>query len=54
MENFTAKFEIRERKSLNDLIEFTNQRIASHLDELSISKDLIKATCFIDPSAEKK
>ena len=41
-------------KVLNDLIEFTNQRIASHLDELSISKDLIKATCFIDPSAEKK
>ncbi len=41
-------------KVLNDLIEFTNQRIASHLDELSISKDLIKATFFIDPSAEKK
>ena len=41
-------------KVLNDLIEFTNQRIASHLEELSISKDLIKATCFIDPSAEKK
>ncbi len=41
-------------KVLNDLIEFTNQRIVSHLDELSISKDLIKATCFIDLSAEKK
>ncbi len=41
-------------KVLNDLIEFTNQRIASHLDELSISKDLIKATCFIDSSSEKK
>ncbi len=41
-------------KVLNDLIEFTNQRIESHLDELSISKDLIKATCFIDLSAEKK
>ncbi len=41
-------------KVLNDLIEFTNQRIVSHLDELSISKDLIKATCFIDSSAEKK
>ncbi|MDC3073308.1 glycine--tRNA ligase subunit beta [Prochlorococcus sp. AH-716-O13] len=39
---------------LNDLFEFTNQRIVSHLDELSISKDLIKATCFIDSSAEKK
>ena len=41
-------------KVLNDLIEFTNQRIASHLDELSISKDLIKATCFIDPNIEKR
>ena len=41
-------------KVLNDLIEFTNQRIVSHLDELSISKDLIKATCFIDSSSEKK
>ncbi len=41
-------------KVLNDLIEFTNQRIASHLDELSISKDLIKATCCIDSSAENK
>ena len=39
---------------LNDLIEFSNQRIISHLDELSISKDLIKATCFINSSAEKK
>ena len=41
-------------KVFNDLIEFTNQRIVSHLDELSISKDLIKATCFIDSSSEKK
>jgi len=41
-------------KVLNDLIEFSNQRIISHLDELSISKDLIKATCFISSSAEKK
>ncbi len=40
-------------KVLNDLIEFTNQRIISHLDELSISKNLIKAICFIDPSTEK-
>ena len=46
------KFE--KEKVLNDLIEFTNQRIVSHLDELSISKDLIKATCFIDSSSEKK
>ena len=48
------KLKFEKEKVLNDLIEFTNQRIASHLDELSISKDLIKATCFIDPSAEKK
>ena len=41
-------------KVLNDLIEFSNQRIISHLDELSISKDLIKATSFINSSAEKK
>ena len=41
-------------KVLNDLIEFSNHRIISHLDELSISKDLIKATCFINSSAEKK
>ncbi len=41
-------------KVLNDLIEFSNQRIISHLDELSISKDLIKATCFLNSSAEKR
>ncbi len=40
-------------KVLNDLIEFTNQRIISHLDELSISKDLIKGICFIDTSTKK-
>ena len=39
---------------LNDLIEFTNQRIVSHLDELSIGKDLIKATSFIDSSYGKR
>ena len=37
-------------KVLNDLIEFTNQRTISYLDELSIGKDLIKASCFIDSS----
>ena len=41
-------------KVLNDLIEFTNQRIINHLDELSIGKDLIKATCFIDSYFEKR
>mgnify|MGYP001158132455 FL=1 len=40
-------------KVLNDLIEFTNQRIISYLDELSISKDLIKAICFIETSTKK-
>ncbi len=40
-------------KVLNDLIEFTNQRIISHLEELSISKELIKATCSIDTYKEK-
>ena len=41
-------------KVLIDLIEFTNQRIVSHLDELSVGKDLIKATCIFDYSSEKK
>ena len=41
-------------KVLNDLIEFTNQRIVSHLEELSICKDLIKATCSLDSLNEKK
>ena len=48
------KLKFEKEKVLNDLIEFTNQRIVSHLDEISISKDLIKATCFIDSSSEKK
>ena len=48
------KLKFEKEKVLNDLIEFTNQRIVSHLDELSISKDLIKAICFIDSSSEKK
>ena len=39
---------------LNDLIEFTNQRIVSHLDELSIGKDLIKSICSIDSLNEKR
>ena len=46
------KFEKEE--VINDLIEFTNQRIVSHLEEFSIGKDLIKATCFIDTSSEKR
>ncbi len=41
-------------KVLDDLVEFTNQRIINHLDELSIGKEIIKATCFIDSSYDKK
>ncbi len=42
-------------KVLNDLIEFTNQRIVSHLDEKSTGKDLIKATCcLVNTSNEKR
>ncbi len=41
-------------KVLNDLIEFTNQRVVSHLDELAIGKNLIKATCFIDSPNKNK
>ncbi len=46
------KFE--KEKVLNDLIEFSNQRIVNHLEELSIDKDLIKATCFMNPSNAKE
>ena len=48
------KLKFEKEKVLNDLIEFTNQRIVNHLDELSIDKDLSKATCFIDSSTEKR
>ena len=34
-------FKFVKEKVLNDLIEFTNQRIVSHLDELSTGKELI-------------
>ena len=44
----------KKEKVLFDLIEFTNQRIVSYLDELSIDKDLIKAVCLIDSSSEKR
>ena len=35
-------------KVFKDLIEYTNQRIISFLDELSIDKDIIKAISFAD------
>ena len=41
-------------KVLDDLVLFTNQRIVNHLDELSISKDVIKAICFKDSLAERR
>ena len=41
-------------KILNDLIEFTVQRIISHLEELAFGKDLIKAICFSENLAEQK
>ncbi len=41
-------------KVLIDLIEFTNQRIISHLEELLIGKDIIKAVCLIESSSEKR
>ena len=41
-------------KVLNDLTVFSNQRIINHLEEISIDKDLIKATVFFDPSSNKR
>ena len=41
-------------KVLNDLVEFTNQRIINHLEELSYSKVLIKAICFDDYRTERR
>ncbi len=52
--NFSVpNLKVVKEKVLNDLIEFTNQRVINHLDELSIGKDLIKATCFNNSSTEK-
>ena len=41
-------------KVLNDLVEFTNQRIINHIEELSYSKVLIKAICFDDYRTERR
>ena len=38
----------------NDLIEFLVQRIVSHLEEISLSKDLINAVCFSDELSQKR
>ncbi|MDA9707559.1 glycine--tRNA ligase subunit beta [Prochlorococcus sp. AH-736-K21] len=37
-----------------DLIEFFVQRIVSHLEEISLGKELIKAVCTIDESSQKR
>ena len=41
------------KEVLNDLIEFLVQRIVSHLEEISLSKELIKAFCSDDFSKKR-
>jgi len=41
------------KEVLNDLIEFLFQRIVSHLEEISLSKELIKAFCSDDFSKKR-
>jgi Glycyl-tRNA synthetase, beta subunit len=41
-------------KVLNDLNEFLVQRIVSHLEEISLSKELIKAVCSSDEFSQKR
>jgi len=41
-------------KVLNDLNEFLVQRIVSHLEEISLSKELIKAVCSSDELSQKR
>jgi glycyl-tRNA synthetase beta chain len=38
----------------NDLNEFLVQRIVSHLEEISLSKELIKAVCFSNELSQKR
>jgi len=38
----------------NDLNEFLVQRIVSHLEEISLSKEFIKALCHSDESSKKR
>ena len=38
----------------NDLNEFLVQRIVSHLEEISLSKELIKSVCSSDELSQKK
>jgi len=39
---------------LNDLNDFLVQRIISHLEEISLSKELIKAVCTSDEASQKR
>ena len=41
-------------KVFNDLNEFLVQRIVSHLEEISLSKELIKAVCSSDELSQKR
>jgi len=41
-------------KVLNDLNEFLVQRVVSHLEEISLSKELIKAVCSSDELSQKR
>ncbi len=41
-------------KVLNDLNEFSVQRVVSHLEEISLNKELIKALCSPDEFSQKR
>jgi len=41
-------------KNNNDLYEFLVQRIVSHLEEISLSKELVKAVCSSDELSQKR
>ena len=41
-------------KVLNDLNDFLVQRILSHLEEISLNKELIKAVCTSDEVSQKR
>jgi len=43
-----------EKKVFDDLIEFLFQRIVSHLEDINIDKQLIKAICYSDESFQKR
>ncbi|KGF90277.1 Glycyl-tRNA synthetase beta chain [Prochlorococcus marinus str. MIT 9116] len=43
-----------ENKVFEDLIEFLFQRIVSHLEEINIDKELIKAICYSDKCFQKR